>query len=141
MSDADAQAVATAGIMIQTFAPEDNASAVSNMRIIFDEEGLNRIVKGDYTLQVKAMDNNDQETVKTLTVNVTDAPVMIGENPSVEASTLTFTTATLSATVKDATAHTTLGFEVKKTAGRLRRLDIRPGRSRGHSNDCPARRP
>lgn len=118
MSDADAQAVAAAGIMIQTFAPEDNASAVSNMRIIFDEEGLNRIVKGDYTLQVKAMDNNDQETMKTLTVNVTDAPVMIGENPSVEASTLTFTTATLSATVKDATAHTTLGFEVKKTAGR-----------------------
>ncbi|MDE6391630.1 MAG: PCMD domain-containing protein, partial [Duncaniella sp.] len=118
MSEADAQAVAAAGIMIQTFASEDNASAVSNMRLIFDEEGLNRATKGEYTLQIKAVDANDQETVKTIAVSVTDAPVIIGETPSVDAATLTFTTATLSVTVKDASAHTTLGFEVKKTAGR-----------------------
>ncbi|MDE5750220.1 MAG: DUF4493 domain-containing protein, partial [Duncaniella sp.] len=117
MSDADAQAVADAGVIIQKFGSADSED-VSNMRIIFDEEALDRLANGEYTLDIKATDSNSQTTSKSLAVNITDAPVIMGETPAVDASTLSYTSATLTASVKDASAVSHLGFEVMKIAGR-----------------------
>ncbi|MDE6556946.1 MAG: PCMD domain-containing protein, partial [Duncaniella sp.] len=85
-----------------------------NMRINFEEFFTNTLAEGTYEMKIVATDGVSQETEKTFVLEVSGAPVQGNE---VSASSLGFTSATLTGTILDNTA-SGFGFELRQAATR-----------------------
>ena len=89
----------------------DSANKLTNMRINFEAEFTNAFGNGEHTFSFSSADG-DKKSSATLTVNITDAPVMTAD---VDASTVTFTSAVLRGTIlKAPTGSEQLGFNYRK---------------------------
>lgn len=77
MTDEARAALQAAGISC-TLSDEE---AGSNARIFFDSDMLNRLSDGEYAFQITATDRNGKTRVRTLTITVSNASVVLTESP------------------------------------------------------------
>lgn len=101
------------GISIRTFPDGAPLGEATGMRITISETYLNALPKGDYNLDITAAsgDAADKVSKATFSISLSDAPA----TPAPAPAETSFTSATISATLTDATAtFDRLGFEVKK---------------------------
>lgn len=101
------------GISIRTFPDGAPLGEATGMRITISETYLNALPKGDYNLDITAASGEaaDKVSKATFSISLSDAPA----TPAPAPAETSFTSATISATLTDATAtFDRLGFEVKK---------------------------
>lgn len=103
------------GFMIQRFYQNENKSELTNMRLVMSSEFFNAISQGDYEMSIKATDIEGQTSSAVFSISINDALAIADE---VDENTIGVYSATLTATVKDPSTATRMGFEVKKTASR-----------------------
>lgn len=109
-------ALSDKGFTIQQFRQIEGSDAITNVRLIMEKEFFADIPQGDYSLTISASDAEGLENSSEFSISINDAPVLPGSNPSTDLSTLGYTTATFSATVKDPSAISQLGFEVMRVS-------------------------
>lgn len=114
MEETHTHDLAAKGMMIQTFRQIEGSEAITNLRIVMEEGFFNSIPQGDYQMNITATDTEGQTSQATFSISLNDAPVIAGEVD--EETQVSYTSATLSATVKDPASVSRLGFEVKKIA-------------------------
>lgn len=113
MDQSHLTALSAAGITIQTFKQIAGSDAITNMRIIIEEALLNSLAVGDYALNIEAKDEAGMTGKQTVNFSISDAPIVLAP---IEASSLTYTSATLKATVKEGVDQSHIGFEVRRVA-------------------------
>ena len=94
-----------AGIYFQLY---DVVADKSNMKISFDEEYTDALDKGEHIFVIKATDENGKSKSATLTINVSDAPVIASP-----ATNVSYFTATLNGEVTKAGVEE-IGFNYRK---------------------------
>ena len=102
--------LATNGITFQEFKGIENSDDITNMRIILEETLFNKLPEGDYEMNITATDAEDQTSTAVFAISINLAPIIL--NPLAD-DAVEYTTAVLTATVKDPTAQAKLGFKVR----------------------------
>lgn len=121
------------GFMMQEFRQTEGSDAITNLRLIMGEDFFNNIPAGDYAMNIHATDTEGLENNAVLTVSLNDAPVIAGDTPSAEGNTLLYTSATLSATLKNPDAAGKVGFEVMRLSRAFEDWTFVPGNVSGNA--------
>lgn len=98
------------GITFQTFKGIEGSDDITNMRIIMEETLFNALPEGDYEMNISATDAEGQTSTAVFAISINLAPIML--NPVAD-DAVSYTSATLTATVKDPSTSARLGFEVR----------------------------
>ncbi|MCM1164284.1 MAG: PCMD domain-containing protein [Muribaculaceae bacterium] len=106
--------LAAKGLTFQTFSQNEGSTDITNMRIIMSAEFFAPLGKGEYQMTVSATDAAGETSQAVYSLSLNDLPVVPN---AVNEATVTYDSATLTASVKDASAHTKLGFEVRVAGG------------------------
>ncbi len=115
------------GFIIQEFRQTEGSDAITNLRLVMDEDFFNNIPEGDYSMNIRATDTEGKENSAVLSVSLSDAPVMAGDNPAIDDKSLSYTSATLSATIKDPSAVSKVGFELMRVSRAFDDWTFMPG--------------